>query len=606
MKLKTFTILFALAMALSMAAGAFAQDFTETWDENTVLTVFNDLDIYFPDMFADDDSDFLWVDNGPTDFPKEFPKSGDAYNAKAPIEEDTAEMMASFDPCGDGLIKYDVTINKAHAGGIPGTDDSGLYYYGDKNTTYIRDINAELTVEDDCGSETFKLGVKTCESTGGDGCHSVTFRKASVKNAETGQYETVYQAHLKGYLTVPAGLIMADPDEYKCTYTLNMDIDFSTYMTALWPVDNHTTPLYDFGTVHAQAGSENGTLKANLKKDYCQQSLVQYNAFDYDKSFFENPAIRGKYDANTGEARLQIVIANDQPDVRRQNYVIPAEVYAFTGFSSAGGVWKFNNGQRITEYTCKYTVYNAANAAPRTDYCKFGEGIAIPDHSMIRIDITIDALPGDLLRAAGGYPVWFTLRLGGYMGIDYLDKNKGLTPLDNANAIKGVFDPDEFPCPKVSRMQVLDPLKPFMSFYKVLKSDNAIKPSGAYGVYEGGLWGMYQKCGKSAYMMVRLKNDGLDEEIVNLDHTAAAVNGGTPMKWNWVMTTVEPEKGSRIILEPGEEVTLIGRAKLTDIPYQLNADIAMIGTVNFSDFGFYITGKVYSDHNNTRCVAAPK
>ena len=151
-----------------------------------------------------------------------------------------------------------------------------------------------------------------------------------------------------------------------------------------------------------------------------------------------------------------------------------------------------------------------------------------------------------------------------------------------------------------------DPLKPFMSFYKVLRSDGAIKPSGAYGVYEGGLWGMYQKCGKSAYMMVRLKNDGLDDEIVDLDHTVASVNGGTPMKWNWVMTTVEPEKGSKIVLEAGKEVTLIGRAKLTDIPYQLNADIAMIGTVNFSDFGFYITGKVYSDHNNTRCVAAPK
>ena len=599
MKLKTFAILFALMMVLSMAAGAFAQDFNETWDENTVLTVFNDLDIYFPDMFADEDSDFLWVDNSPADYPKEFPKvegkSADVV-AKAPIEAGTTEMEASFDPCGDGLIKYDVTIKKPHAGVGPGTDESGLFYYGDKNTTYIRDINAELTVKDECGSETFKLGVKTCESTGGDDCRSVTFREK----------DGAFEAHLKGYLTVPAGLIMGDPDEYKCIYTLNMDIDFSTYMTALWPVDNNVTALYDFGTVHAHAGSDDGTLKANLKKDYCQRSLVQYNAFDYDESFFENPAIRGKYDEHTGEARLQIVIANDHPDVRRQNYVIPAEVYAFTGYSSAGGFWKFNNGQRITEYTCKYTVYNAANAAPRTDYCKFGEGIAVPDHSMIRIDITIDALPGDLLRAAGGYPVWFTLRLGGYMGLDYLDKNKGLALLNNANAIKGVLDPVEFPCPKVSRMQVLDPLKPFMSFYKVLRSDGAIKPSGAYGVYEGGLWGMYQKCGKSAYMMVRLKNDGLDDEIINLDNTTAAVNGGTPMKWNWVMTTVEPEKGSKIVLEPGKEVILIGRAKLTDIPYQLNADIAMIGTVNFSDFGFYITGKVYSDHNNTRCVAAPK
>ena len=593
MKLKTLTILFTLAMALSMAAGVFAQDFTETWDENTVLTVFNDLDIYFPDMFADDDSDFLWVDNGPADFPKEFPKSGDSYNAKAPIEEDTAEMTASYDPCGDGLIKYDVTIKKPRAGVNPGTDESGLYYYGDKNTTYIRDINAILTVEDDCGSETYKLGVKTCESTGGDGCHSVTFKKK----------DGAFEAHLKGYLTVPAGLIMFDPDEYNGLYTLDMDIDFSTYMTALWPVDNNLTALYDFGTVQVQARSDNGTLKANLKKNYCQRSLVQYDAFDYDGLFYGNPSTRGRYDENTGEARLQVVIANNEPDVRRQNYVIPGDVSAFTEFTNER---KFADLQRITDYTCKYTIYNAANAAPRTDYCKFGEGIAIPDHSMVRIDITIDSLSGDILRKAAGGSIYYAVRLGGYMGADYLDKVDGRSPMINGNAIKGMFEPVEFPCPKVSRMQVLDPLKPFMSFYNVLKSDGAIKPSGAYGVYEGGLWGMYQKCGKSAYMMVRLKNDGLDDEIINLDHTTAAVNGGTPMKWNWVMTTVEPEKGNKIVLEAGKEVILIGRAKLTDIPYQLNADIAMIGTVNFSDFGFYITGKVYSDHNNTRCAAAPK
>ena len=593
MKLKTLAVLFALVMVLSLAVGAFAQDFTETWDENTVLTVFNDLDIYFPDMFADEDSDFLWVDNGPADFPKEFPKTGNEYNAKAPIEEDTAEMTASFDPCGDGLIKYDVTIKKPHAGVNPGTDDSGLYYYGDKNTTYIRDINAILTVEDDCGSESYKLGVKTCESTGGDGCHSVTFKKK----------DGAYEAHLKGYLTVPAGLIMFDPDEFNGVYTVDMDIDFSTYMTALWPVDNNKTALYDFGTVQAQAKSDNGTLKANLKKNYCQSSLVQYDVFDYDGLFYGNPSTRGKYDENTGEARIQVVIANNEPDVRRQNYVIPGDVSAFNGFTN---VREFANLQRITDYTCKYTLYNVANAAPRTDYCKFGEGIAIPDHGMVRIDITIDALSGDILREAAGGRIYYAVRLGGYMGQDYLDKVDGRSPMINGNAIKGMFEPVEFPCPKVSRMQVLDPLKPFMSFYKVLKSDGAIKPSGAYGVYEGGLWGMYQKCGKSAYMMVRLKNDGLDDEIINLDHTTAAVNGGTPMKWNWVMTTVEPEKGSRIVLEGGEEVTLIGRAKLTDIPYQLNADIAMTGTVNFTDFGFYITGKVYSDHNNTRCAAAPK
>ena len=596
MKTKTFAILFALAMVLSMAVGVFAQDFTETWDENTVLTVFNDLDMYFPDMFADEDSDFIWTDNGPADFPSEFSKSGDAYTAKAPLDttDGVTTMEASYDPCGDGLIKYDVTVYKDKADpNAPGVGLGGMYY-GDKNTSYIRNIDAYLTVTDsNKSSSSFKLGVKTCESTGGDGCHSVTFKKK----------DGAYEAHLKGYLTVPAGLIMFDPDEFNGVYTVDMDIDFSTYMTALWPVDNHMTPLYDFGTVHAQAGSENGTLKANLKKNYCQRSLVQYDAFDYDGLFYGNPSTRGRYDENTGEARIQVVIANNEPDVRRQNYVIPGDVSAFNGFTN---VREFANLQRITDYTCKYTLYNVANAAPRTDYCKFGEGIAIPDHGMVRIDITIDALSGDILREAAGGRIYYAVRLGGYMGQDYLDKVDGRSPMINGNAIKGMFESVEFPCPKVSRMQVLDPLKPFMSFYKVLKSDGAIKPSGAYGVYEGGLWGMYQKCGKSAYMMVRLKNDGLDDEIINLDHTTAAVNGGTPMKWNWVMTTVEPEKGSKIVLEPGKEVILIGRAKLTDIPYQLNADIAMIGTVNFSDFGFYITGKVYSDHNNTRCVAAPK
>ena len=103
-----------------------------------------------------------------------------------------------------------------------------------------------------------------------------------------------------------------------------------------------------------------------------------------------------------------------------------------------------------------------------------------------------------------------------------------------------------------------------------------------------------------------MRADGLKDEVVDLSHTAVAINGGTPMKWNWVMTTVEPEKGSKIVLEPGKEVILIGRAKVTDIPSQLNADTAMTGAVNFTDFGFYITGKVFSDHNNTRCVAAPK
>ena len=589
MKTKTFAILFALAMVLSMAVGVFAQDFTETWDENTVLTVFNDLDMYFPDMFANEDSDFLWVDNGPADYTNKFP-GDDGIIAKAAIDPDTAIVEATYDPCGDGLIKYDMTITKVD----PPNPSKFSGYYGDENITHIRDIDATLTVTPDEGSSaSFKLGVKTCESTGGDGCHSVTFKKGKDDDGNP-----VYTAHLKGYLTVPYGIIMTEDYDYD----VNMAIKFSTYMTALWPVD-------DTATVDATASTTDGTMKANSKRNYCQESLDLYDAFDYGDGY----PVRAVYDENTGEARLQVVVRNFQPtldDQKRQNYVIPGEVYAFADwdYDEESNLISSDPASRITDYTCKYTIFNVANAAPRTEYCKFGEGIAIPNHGMVRIDITIDALSGAILRAADGALVPFALRLGGFEG-DYeliYDFEEDDITLVEVPLIYGVFEPVDFPCPKVSRMQVMDPLKPFMSFYKVLRSDGAISPSGAYGTYEGGLWGMYQKCGKMAYMMVRLKNDGLDDETINLDHTAVAINGGTPMKWNWVMTTVDPEKGNKIVLPAGEDVILIGRAKVTDIPSQLNADTAMTGAVNFTDFGFYITGKVFSDHNNTRCVAAPK
>ena len=136
MKTKTFAILFALAMVLSMAVGVFAQDFSETWDENTVLTVFNDLDMYFPDMFADEDSDFLWTDNGPADYPNEFSNKS---VAKAVVTESNADLEATYDPCGDGLIKYDLTITKM---GKEAAETAG-YYYGDSNTIHIRKIAVE-------------------------------------------------------------------------------------------------------------------------------------------------------------------------------------------------------------------------------------------------------------------------------------------------------------------------------------------------------------------------------------------------------------------------------------------------------------------------------
>jgi hypothetical protein len=70
------------------------------------------------------------------------------------------------------------------------------------------------------------------------------------------------------------------------------------------------------------------------------------------------------------------------------------------------------------------------------------------------------------------------------------------------------------------------------------------------------------------------------------------------------MSTVEPDKNV-IELEAGKEVILIGRAKVTDYGYQMNSDQAITGAVNFLDYGFYIQGKVYSDHNNTNCTVAP-
>ena len=535
MKTKTFSILFALVMVLSMAVGVFAQDFDETWDENTVLTVFNDLDMYFPDMFADEDSDFLWTDSGPKPFEQNFPSENGKIIAKAPLSEDPADstMTASFDPCGDGLIKYDMTITKSS----PNTDSPWLdtqdYYYGDRNTTYIRGIDATLTVNPDDASSSFKykLGVKTCGSTGGDECHSVSFKKVNVKQ-DDGTTVKKFQAHLKGYLTVPGGLVMTAIDDYQ----VDMSVDFSTYITALWPVDN--TDIYyglakDFGTVSATASTADETMKANTKKNYCQISLETYDAFGYNEALdlgaegmLPSPySVRAKYDENTGEARLQVVVRNVQPDVRRQNYVIPAEVFAFNDVDVTADPVSFVNGSRITGYTCKYTLYNVANAAPRTDYCKFGEGIAIPNHGLVRIDITIDHLSGALLREAAGAKIPFVLRLGGML-----------------TSVAGEFEAVDFPCPPVSRMQVMDPIKPFMTFYGML-SDGAISPSGAYGVYEGGVWGMYQKCGKLAYMAVRLKNDGIQDEVIDLNHVAVAINGGTPMKWNWVLTTMEPEKG---------------------------------------------------------------
>ena len=569
MKTKTLSILFALVMVLSMSVGVFAQDFTETWDENTVLTIFNDVDMVFPDLFADIDSNFLW-DNGPQPFPNALPTGPDGKPvAKAPLEFDQYDLdedgnmvfdeegraalkpyepKFEFDPCGDGLIEFSVELTKMDFEQAPVAN----YYYGDPNVTYISDIDAELVTVD---GDVLELGLKKCDSRGGEGCSSISFRKNN---------DGTFTGKVKGYLTVPYGYVLQGNEP------VSMSIDFTTYFTALWVLNNvpaNMRPGRDDGTVEV-----NGVTvpKSGNKHNYCQDSLQVYDGLGY--------IVRAKYDENTGEARLQTVIRNLQPNIRRQNYVIPAEVFAWAG----------DEHTRITDYTCKYTSYNVANAAPRTDYCKFGEGIAIADHGMVRIDITIDHISSDVLRAADGDFIEFTLRLG---GMTY--------------SVYGAFEPVDFPCPPVTRMQVMDPLKPFVSSYPML-SDAPIEASGPYGVYEGGVWGLYQKCGKYAYLAVRLKNDGVKEEVVDLNNVAVAINGGTPMNFAWVLSTIEPVKGHKIILDGGDEVILFGRAKVTDIPSQLNADTAMTGAVNFTDFGLYITGKIFSDHNNTNCVAAPK
>jgi hypothetical protein len=574
MKTKTLSILFALVMVLSMSVGVFAQDFTETWDENTVLTIFSDVDMVFPDLFADIDSNFLW-DNGPQPFPGKLPttvndKGETVPVAKAPLEggeyqfDEDGNMIVdnngravlaayepkfTFDPCGDGLIEFSVELTKMDFEQAPVAN----YYYGDPNVTYFTDIDAFMITG--LGAEPIELGLKKCDSRGGEGCSSLSFRRNS---------DGTFTGKLKGYLTVPYGIVLQGNE------TVQMDIYFTDYFTSLWLLNNIPANMrlgQDSGVV-----TVTGQTVANTGRnhDYCQPSLQVFDGMGY--------AVRAKYDENTGEARLQAVVRNLQPNVKRQNYVIPAEVFAWSGDADT----------RITKYTCKYTSYNVANAAPRTDYCKFGEGIAIADHGMIRIDITIDHISSKVLRAADGDNIPFTLRLGGM-----------------TQPIYGEFEAVDFPCPPVSRMQVMDPLKPFVSSYPML-SDDAIEASGPYGVYEGGVWGLYQKCGKFAYIAVRLRNDGVREEVVKLDNVAVAINGGTPMSFHWVLSTIEPVKGNKIILDGGDDVILIGRAKVTDVPSQLNADTAMTGAVNFTDFGFYITGKIFSDHNNTNCVAAPK
>ncbi len=594
MKTKTLIILFALVMALSVSAGVFAQDaWDETWDEETVLQVLGEVDLIFPDLFADVDSDYLWVTEDP--FSGSYPDKFEAKDAsglisKAPIEKADPKDSFTYDACGDGLIKYSVTLTKESFSDTADQDE--LTKYGPEKESYIRNI--EATYND------IPLQVKKCNFKHEDNCNVVVFNKDG-------------SATISGYLYYPG--VLTDADEGG---EVEMTITFSNYFTALWKVEPKTVET-------------TGYLKPS-KKDYCQDTI---NETDMAGVY----SIRAKYDQHTGEARFQAVIRNFADDPNKEanipgktNYVIPADVLVpyvvtVTGTNASETeeevpVTKFD---RYTDYTCKYTVYNNGNAAPRTDYCKFGEGIALGKNALVRFDVTLDHLSSNILLTYGeDGDIPFMFRLGGmtymvglklgvetvkYYDLDYDHEMKIPSDMDipfpeNADsAVIAAFAPTDYPCPIVSRLQVMDPLKPFMTFF-LMDPDSPIEPSGAYGVYEGGLWGMYQKCGKYAYMAVRLKNDGIQEEVVKLDNVAVAINGGTPMKWNWVLASHEVYKNT-IELQPGEDVVLIGRAKVTDYVYQMNSDQAITGAVNFLDYGFYIQGKVYSDHNNTNCTVAP-
>ena len=538
MKTKTFSILFALVMILSLSVGVFAQDFEETWDENTVLQVFSDMNLLFPDMFEDEDSDYIWVESDEPvvkDFVKKDITLEDLeYEAKAPIGTATI-TKASFDPCGDGLISFEMVITRA-------ADESATVsqYYGPEKTTYLRKLSAKVD-----GSSASVTKVKCTGSD--DGCSSIQFRK----NNKTG----VYEAKITGYIQYNGILVASSAPQIELT------VLHTTYRTAFgWAEDEApiTTAPY--------------TATAEAKRNYCQGNLQEYNPKSGVADMMDS--VRAVYDENTGEARFQVTIRNYK-STAKDNYIIPADVM-IDGY-----------GTRYTNYTCKYTIYNNANGAPRTDYCKYGEGIGLGKNALIRFDITIDHISSAVLRDKAGEDLDFTFRVG---GMPY--------------KVFGTFKPVEFPCPVVSRMQVKDPLYRFLTPY-FGESDKTISASGAYGIYKNGVWGMYQKCGKYAYMMVRLANDGVKDEVINLKNVAVAINGGTPMSWNWVLSTQDAFK-NKITLPAGEEVILIGRAKITDYPYQTNSDLAMTGAINFLDYGFYITGSVYSDHNNTNCVAAPK
>ena len=259
MNKKYLAVLFALVVSLSVSVGAFAQDpFAVTRDEETVLTFFNDVNLVFPDMFALEDSDYLWTENDTEIIPnfetyaKDVSAEEVEMEAKAPIDK-ILKVTATADPCGDGLIKVDLELTRSTTGsGTPG--------YGPKNKTYIRDIIVTRNGKN--------LAIAKCESTGSDNCRSVKFSSKGVA---------------KMTLYVYSDEVITDGSS-DLGY-VDVTLFDSNYMTALFdmPVNSPVT------------GS--GKLTRDMKKNYCQGQLTEYDPRTAKSHTMSS--VRAKYDQNT-------------------------------------------------------------------------------------------------------------------------------------------------------------------------------------------------------------------------------------------------------------------------------------------------------------------
>ena len=315
MNKKYLAVLLALVVSLSVSVGVFAQDpFAVTWDEETVLTFFNDVNLVFPDMFAPEDSDYLWTEDDTETIPNFDLHAKDVSAEEVDLEAKTGigtilKVKATADPCGDGLIKVDVEFSKDPAASGP------------KKTTYIRSIGVKW------GSN--YLDIVKCESTGADSCRSVKFNNKGI-------------AKMTLYVYSDAVIDDSISDLGSVTVTL----DYSEYMTALFPVPYSTV-------------SGNGKLTRDMKKNYCQAHLTEFDP----RTGKSVSAVRAKYDQNTGEARFQATIANisgGKNEVFKSYFMIPAEIMVDY---KKDGLWYTSH---YKDYTCKYTIYNNFNGAMMT------------------------------------------------------------------------------------------------------------------------------------------------------------------------------------------------------------------------------------------------